>query len=262
MNHGGRVYSASFSRDGRRIVTASSDKTARVWDAQTGQALTEPMAHGGQVRGAQFSPDGKHIVTASLEDKTARIWDARTGKPLTEPFTHDSGVLSAQFSPDGKRILTLSGGTARIWDVGPTRAKFPDWLLQLSEVFSGEVLNKQGVLEPTKLNRFKTVNEIREKLNQEANDDDWVVWGRWLLGDRATRTISPFSNITVPEYIESRIKENTRGSLAEAEQLADKTEVLQRISEGRTALREKAKRDQEAKEKGPKSVNGKNRKVP
>src|SRR5207244_1765088 len=89
------VYSAQFSPDGTRIVTASSDKTARVWDVQTGQALTEPMQHGGQVHSAQFSSDGKRIVTGSWEDAGARIWDAHTGKPLTEPLKHGSSVFSA-----------------------------------------------------------------------------------------------------------------------------------------------------------------------
>ena len=79
--------------------------------------------------------------------------------------------------------------------------------------------------------------QLRQKLNQEPGDDDWVVWGRWFLADRATRTISPFSKLTVPEYIENRIKEKTLQSLDEAEQLAvDNPELLQRISEARRTL--------------------------
>ena len=67
--------SAAFSPDGKRIVTASMDKTARLWDAATGQPIGEPLkGHDGAVWSAAFSPDGKRIVTAS-EDKTARIWD-------------------------------------------------------------------------------------------------------------------------------------------------------------------------------------------
>src|SRR5437762_11877303 len=71
--HNGGAWSTQFSPDGKRIVTASHDYTARIWDAQTGKPLTEPMKHDGIVLSAQFSPDGKRIVTAS--SVTARIWD-------------------------------------------------------------------------------------------------------------------------------------------------------------------------------------------
>ena len=65
--------SAQFSPDGKRIVTAGTH-TARVWDVQSSQPLTEPLKHADTVMSAQFSPDGKRIVTASY-DKTARVWD-------------------------------------------------------------------------------------------------------------------------------------------------------------------------------------------
>jgi WD40 repeat protein len=62
-----------FSPDGKRIVTASKDETAR--DAATGKPIGEPLTgHDGNLYSAAFSPDRKRVVTAS-EDKTARIWD-------------------------------------------------------------------------------------------------------------------------------------------------------------------------------------------
>ena len=68
-----------------RVVTASDDKTARVWDAATGKPLTSPLEHQAQVESAAFSPDGTRVVTASW-DNTARVWDAATGKPVTRPL--------------------------------------------------------------------------------------------------------------------------------------------------------------------------------
>ena len=64
------MYSAAFSPDGKRIVTASADKTARVWDAETGKPIGEPLkGHDGIVCSAAFSPDGKRIVTASQDKR-------------------------------------------------------------------------------------------------------------------------------------------------------------------------------------------------
>ena len=64
--------SAAFSPYGTRVVTASLDKTARVWDEATGKALTSALEHQDQVWNAAFNLDGTRVVTASL-DKTARV---------------------------------------------------------------------------------------------------------------------------------------------------------------------------------------------
>jgi WD40 repeat protein len=80
----GAVLAASFSPDGRRIVTASSDNSARLWDAETGEPLGEPMLHHREVWAASFSPDGRRIVSASW-DNTARVWDVAVDLDLPLP---------------------------------------------------------------------------------------------------------------------------------------------------------------------------------
>ncbi|WP_437297809.1 nSTAND1 domain-containing NTPase [Sorangium sp. So ce426] len=114
--HPDAALSASYSPDGKRIVTASGDKTARVWNAD---GIGEPVildGHQNYVSSAVFSPDGKRIVTASY-DRTARVWNADgTGEPVVLRG-HDDRVTSATFSPDGKRIVTASWDrTARVWN--------------------------------------------------------------------------------------------------------------------------------------------------
>jgi hypothetical protein len=113
----GWVTSAGFSPDGKRVVTASADSTARIWDADSGKEIAPLKGHTGWVRSAGFSPDGKRVVTASA-DSTARIWDADSGKEIAPLKGHAGQLQSAGFSPDGKRVVTASDDkTARIWDV-------------------------------------------------------------------------------------------------------------------------------------------------
>jgi WD40 repeat protein len=91
----GSVNSALFSADGQRILTASSDKTARLWDGE-GKLLASLEGHTGPVWNAVFSADGRRILTAS-DDKTARLWDG-DGKPLATLEDH-TGPVGGPFSP-------------------------------------------------------------------------------------------------------------------------------------------------------------------
>jgi WD40 repeat protein len=117
MGHAGWVTSAVFSPDGTRIVTASRDGTARLWDATTGATLVTLVGHTDAVLFAAFSPDGSRVVTAS-DDTTARLWDAKTGAQLATLPGHIGSVISAAFSPDGTRVVTvcLPENAARLWD--------------------------------------------------------------------------------------------------------------------------------------------------
>jgi WD40 repeat protein len=175
--------------------------------------LTEALKHEAEVQTAQFSPDGQRVVTAS-RDKTARVWDAYTGQSLTEPLKHEAEVQTAQFSPDGQRVVTASRDkTARVWDVPSLLMPVPHWLPELAEVFSQKRINSQGLLETVPEREFL---RVRASVRQSTAQDLYSRWARWLFADRNQRTISPFSTVSVPEYIERRIGENTRESLLEA----------------------------------------------
>ena len=67
------VKCATFSLDGKKIVTGNVDRIIRIWDVESGKELQTLRGHGGNVNSIVFSPDGKKIVTAS-SDCTARIW--------------------------------------------------------------------------------------------------------------------------------------------------------------------------------------------
>jgi WD40 repeat protein len=125
--HFGTVNSAAFSPDGKLVVTASEDWTARIWDASAGkevQLLTRdpeadlPQSHNGQVLDAAFSPDGETIVTVGA-DNLAHVWDAGTGGHRRTFRGHSDALISVDFHPTNKRLVVTASRdfTARVWNV-------------------------------------------------------------------------------------------------------------------------------------------------
>jgi WD40 repeat protein len=106
--------SATYSPDGKHIVTASSDDVVKVWDAESASELLTVDGHA-----ASYSPDGTRLVTAKA-DKTATVWNAVSGQELQTLSGHGGVVNTAAFSPDGTRIVTASDdGKAKVWQLAP-----------------------------------------------------------------------------------------------------------------------------------------------
>jgi WD40 repeat protein len=99
----GPVTAAVFSPDGARIVTASWDNTARIWDAVTGAMTAIFRGHEDRVVAVAFSPDGRRIVTASY-DTQARLWD-------TLPQCNALISLARQRLPESRADLTAAERT-------------------------------------------------------------------------------------------------------------------------------------------------------
>jgi hypothetical protein len=109
------VYSAQFSPDCRRVVTASQDRTARLWNAATGKPLGEPMVHEGWVYSAQFSLDGQRVVTAS-DDNTARLWDMPA---ISKQDTPDDMLLLADLAEAACGSVLQTSGQSEILNLLP-----------------------------------------------------------------------------------------------------------------------------------------------
>ena len=107
MKHEGNVNKVTYSPDGQKLVTASFDHSAKLWDSKTGDLIGSPMMHDDAVWDAIFSLDGKFVLSRSSDD-TGRLWEASSGVPLHLPFRHDDEVNAIAFSPDSQKAATGS----------------------------------------------------------------------------------------------------------------------------------------------------------
>jgi WD40 repeat protein len=117
----GTVSAVAFSPDGKRALSASEDKTLKLWDLATKKEIRTLKGHEGEVYAAAFSPDGRYALSGS-EDKSVRLWDVTTGKEIGVFSGHDTAVYAVAFSRDGR--FALSGhkdGTLKLWDVAALR---------------------------------------------------------------------------------------------------------------------------------------------
>jgi eukaryotic-like serine/threonine-protein kinase len=81
--HTEHIHGAVFSPDGRRIVTGSWDKTAKLWDAASGAELLEFKGHSDRIFAVAFSPDGQRIATGS-GDHTIKVWEAASKEQVAK----------------------------------------------------------------------------------------------------------------------------------------------------------------------------------
>jgi len=114
-NYYSTSFKVNYSPDGIHIVSASSDKTIKIWNCDTGVLIRKLEGHSETVVSACYSPDKKYIVSAS-SDKTIKIWDSESGAILHTIEGHSREVEGANFSPDGKYIVSFSWYEIKIWD--------------------------------------------------------------------------------------------------------------------------------------------------
>jgi hypothetical protein len=166
-----------------------------VWDAASGKQIGEPMEHGAMtkapragvfVRSPQFSPDGQRVVTAS-SDNAARVWDTAT---MTDKDTRDDILLLAELAEATGGVTLETVGQAE-----NLKLLTPEQIRASWEKIAAKFLRPPSKMTP--LQRFM----------------------EWSVSDRRTRTISPFSQVTVSEWLENRIKEATVEGLRAAIQV-------------------------------------------
>ncbi len=114
--HSGPVTAVAMSRDGRLSVSASEDRTLRVWEVESGRELRTLEGHSAKVTGVAMSEDGRLAVSASW-DKTLKVWDVETGRELRTLQGHTGFVNGVAVSGDGRFAVSASEHGMRVWHV-------------------------------------------------------------------------------------------------------------------------------------------------
>lgn len=223
LQHDGPVLSSVFSSDGLSVLTASHDKTAAIWDVNSGEQITLLEGHAGVVSRAEFSSNGNYVLTVSCDgtnhysyvdpvgrpvtswrsgaqgDATVRIWDAKSGRQVALLAGHTAGVTDGSFSPDGSGVVTCSHDkTSRIWSV--TTGKELVQLVAPEACFLSAVFSPDGrhILTSSSGMEFETQsfgNGSRSSGSHSVNESNIaLVWdaktGQKLFGLRNRATSS------------------------------------------------------------------------
>ena len=134
--HGAALTSAEFSPDGKQLLTASADQSARIWDVNSGAQLALLDDHVGPIFEAHFSLDGARVLTGS-EDGTAKLWDATTGALLTTIKAGPRRIFGARFAGDSRLGLSVWGNPMELWSASGAREECPAIARMASGVFAG-----------------------------------------------------------------------------------------------------------------------------
>lgn len=117
-HHMGVTALAAAPGDGARLLSASIDKTMRLWDVDRMEQVREIKVHDGQVYSAVFTPGGHNALTAG-RDGYVVDWDLETGKPVREIKAHDRIVWDVGVTPNGQFAVSVSSeDAARVWHLG------------------------------------------------------------------------------------------------------------------------------------------------
>ena len=115
--HTSGVRAVAFSRDGSRVLSASADGTARLWDAGTGQQLAVLQGHRSVVTDVRFLPDEDRAVTSS-DDSVIHLWNLANQGIVRSFNGHTAEVIAIDLTADGRQMVSCGHDPRlRLWDV-------------------------------------------------------------------------------------------------------------------------------------------------
>jgi hypothetical protein len=178
----------------------------RIWDAATGTPLIDEVHLSDWANGARFSPDGARFVTAA-RDGTVQVWDSTNGQPLAEfgplsgKLALGANALSAEFTRDGRSVVVVLPMAVQRVDVAGYDVATDD-LARLVESLGGWHFDADsGRLVPVPDGAFE---RLRASFAAAGTGEVGQV-GHWFVSDRMTRPMSPWSQMTLPQWTARRL---------------------------------------------------------
>ena len=115
--HTDLIRAVAIAHVARHAISASDDRTLRVWDLESGQTVHALHGHTGRVTAVAMTPDARRAISGST-DRTLRVWNLETGEILGTLRGHTDTVHVVAISPDGCRAVSASyDDTLRLWDL-------------------------------------------------------------------------------------------------------------------------------------------------
>jgi WD40 repeat protein len=115
--HQAQVNALAFTRDGRRLISGSDDRTVRAWDLSNGQQRVVLPNAPGRIYTLALDPADRHLATVTRTAWEVHVWDMETGARTQRTTQHRQSITGLAYSPDGRRLFTVSQDRSlKVWD--------------------------------------------------------------------------------------------------------------------------------------------------
>ncbi|MFN0075294.1 MAG: protein kinase domain-containing protein [Prosthecobacter sp.] len=196
--HQSRVTSMAFSADGRALITASTDGTAAVWNARSLTPLTGHFRLGDDVLKCTFSGDS-HRFACATENEVV-VGDVAARALYGHPYFLRGFGGALTLNHTGTRLAyNLNSGEVIVQDIPVApETPAPEWFLQMADTYVSRRMTTEDAIE---LREHPGLAALRRIVPQTEKADAWNVFAKWLFTHSGQRQLTPWSALTLEEYL-------------------------------------------------------------
>lgn len=114
--HTATIWQVEFTRDGRYIVTVSSDGTLKMTDLNTDTAVYT-INHTAAVYRFSIAPDNTACITVSSPTNVIKVWNVQTGTEIRKLEGHTKAIRACVISPNGRLVASVARDAYRLWNL-------------------------------------------------------------------------------------------------------------------------------------------------